>query len=93
MRTLLDGHARRCSATLLNPHDDKAVCGPGDNNGVWSGVILSETSKPPLDIFLYILTHIIHTWLQFTLNMEASILRASLSGNWSVTNPSDMPTD
>ena len=35
--------------------------------------ILSETSKPPLDIFSYILTYMIHTWLKFTLNMEKSI--------------------
>ena len=35
--------------------------------------ILNETSKPPLDIFSYILTYMIHTWLQFTLNMENSI--------------------
>ena len=35
--------------------------------------ILSETSKPPLDIFSYILTYMIHTWLKFTLNREKSI--------------------
>ena len=35
--------------------------------------ILNETSKPPLNIFSYILTYMIHTWLQFTLNMEKSI--------------------
>ena len=35
--------------------------------------ILSETSKPPLDIFSYILKYMIHTWLKFTLNMEKSI--------------------
>ena len=35
--------------------------------------ILNETSKPPLDIFSYIFTYMIHTWLQFTLNMEKSI--------------------
>ena len=35
--------------------------------------ILSETSKPPLDIFSYILTYMIHTLLLFTLNMEKSI--------------------
>ena len=34
--------------------------------------ILSETSKPPLDIFSYILTYMRHTWLQFTLNVEKS---------------------
>ena len=34
--------------------------------------ILSETSKPPLDIFSYILTDMKHTRLQFTLNMEKS---------------------
>ena len=34
--------------------------------------ILSETSKPPLDIFSHILTYMLHTWLQFTLNMEKS---------------------
>ena len=38
-----------------------------------SSYILSETSKPPLDIFSYILTCMIHTCLQFTLNMEKSI--------------------
>ena len=32
--------------------------------------ILSETSKPPLDNSIYILTYMIHTWLQFTLNKE-----------------------
>ena len=32
--------------------------------------ILNETSKPPLNIFSYILTYMIHTWLQFTLNMK-----------------------
>ena len=35
--------------------------------------ILNETSKPPLDIFSYILIYIIHTMLQFTLNMEKLI--------------------
>ena len=30
---------------------------------------MSEISKPPLDIFSYILTYMIQTWLQFTLNM------------------------
>ena len=35
--------------------------------------ILNETSKPPLNIFSNILTYMIHTWLQFTLNMEKSI--------------------
>ena len=35
--------------------------------------ILSETSIPPLDIFSYILIYMIHTWLQFTLNMKKSI--------------------
>ena len=35
--------------------------------------ILNETSKSPLDVFPYILTYIIHTWLDFTLNMEKSI--------------------
>ena len=35
--------------------------------------ILSETSKPPLDIFSYILKYMIYTWIQFTLNMEKSI--------------------
>ena len=35
--------------------------------------ILRETSKTPLDIFSYILAYVIHTWLQFTLNMEKSI--------------------
>ena len=40
--------------------------------------ILSETSKPPLDIFSYILTYMIHTWLQFTLNMGKSV-KESLS--------------
>ena len=39
----------------------------------WRNVILNETSKPPLNIFSYILTYMIHTWLQFTLNMEKSI--------------------
>ena len=39
-------------------------------NNVISMTILSETSKPPLDIFSYILTYMKHTWLQFTLNME-----------------------
>ena len=34
---------------------------------------MSDTSKPPLDIFSYILTYLLHTWLQFTLNMENSI--------------------
>ena len=32
-----------------------------------------HTSKPPLDIFSYILAYIKHTWLQFTLDMETSI--------------------
>ena len=36
----------------------------------YNAYILSETSKPPLDIFSYILTYMKHTWLQFTLNME-----------------------
>ena len=40
--------------------------------------ILSETSKPPLDIFSYIFTYMVHTWLKFTLNMEKSI-KQSLS--------------
>ena len=35
--------------------------------------ILSETSKPPLNIFSYIFIYMIHTWLQFTLNMDKSI--------------------
>ena len=35
--------------------------------------ILNETSKPPLNIFSNILTHMIHKWLQFTLNMGKSI--------------------
>ena len=35
--------------------------------------ILNETSKPPLNIFSYILKYMIHTWLRFTLNMEKSI--------------------
>ena len=40
--------------------------------------ILSETSKPPLDIFSYILIYLIHTWLKFTLNME-KIIKQNLS--------------
>ena len=47
---------------------------PSSVRYIWSKIsllsILSETSKPPLDIFSYILTYMIHTWLQFTLNME-----------------------
>ena len=39
----------------------------------YSFSILSETSKPPLDIFSYILSYMIRTWLKFTLNMEKSI--------------------
>ena len=35
--------------------------------------ILSEISKPPLDIFAYILKYMIHTRLKFTLNMEKLI--------------------
>ena len=35
--------------------------------------IMSETSKPPLDIFSYILIYMIDTWLQLTLNVEKSI--------------------
>ena len=35
--------------------------------------ILNETSKPPLNIFSYILKYMIHTWLKFTLYMENSI--------------------
>ena len=42
-------------------------------HNLWYCYILSETSKPPLDIFSYILTYMIHTWLKFTLNMEKSI--------------------
>ena len=38
-----------------------------------SGYILSETSKPPLDILSYTFAYIIHTWLQFTHNKEKSI--------------------
>ena len=38
--------------------------------------ILSETSKPPLVIFSYILKYMIHTWLKFTLNMKESIKAA-----------------
>ena len=40
--------------------------------------ILSEASKPPLDIFSYILTYMIHTWLKFTLNME-KLIKQNLS--------------
>ena len=40
--------------------------------------ILNETSKPPLNIFSYIVTYMIHTWLQFTLNME-KIIKLNLS--------------
>ena len=36
-------------------------------------LILCETSKPPLDIFSYILIYMMRTWLQFTLNMEKSM--------------------
>ena len=35
--------------------------------------ILCETSKPPLNIFSYILKYMIHTWLKFALNIEKSI--------------------
>ena len=40
---------------------------------IYFSYILNETSKPPLNIFLNILTYMIHKWLQFTLNMEKSI--------------------
>ena len=58
---------------------------PGKQDGPYRGglsryglnellvTILNETSKPPLDIFSYILTYMLNTWLQFTLNMEKSI--------------------
>ena len=35
--------------------------------------ILSETFEPPLDIYSYILTYMIQSWLQFILNMGKSI--------------------
>ena len=58
---------------------------PGKQDGPYRGglsryglnellvTILNETSKPPLDIFSYILTYMIHKWLQFILNKEKSI--------------------
>ena len=39
---------------------------------IWMVSILNETSKPPVNIFSNILTHMIHKWLQFTLTMEKS---------------------
>ena len=35
--------------------------------------IMSQTSKPPLNIFSYILKYMIHTLLQFTLNIQKFI--------------------
>ena len=58
---------------------------PGKQDGPYRGglsryglnellvTILNETSKPPLDIFSYILTYMIHKWLQFTLNMAEPV--------------------
>ena len=60
------------SSNVFNSYNQTAVMMVMDSRSMQI-YILNETSKPPLYIFSYILTYMIHTWLQFTLNMEKSM--------------------